>query len=63
MNADGIGMCHNCFSSNVQVRNYDGDVLCGNCYGKKFPKKNFINIPEPTIENLKRKFEREWHEN
>ena len=54
-------MCHQCFTSNIQVRNYNDDILCARCFGKKFPKKSFLNIPEPTIENLKRKFEREWH--
>ena len=60
MNKEGIGMCHQCFTSNIKVENYDGDVLCGSCIAKKFPKKTHLDIPEPTIENLKRKFEREW---
>jgi len=53
-------MCHNCFSSNVVVRNYNGDVLCESCFGKKFPSKSFLNLPDPTIDDLKRKFEKEW---
>lgn len=64
MDRNGIGLCHNCFNSNVKVRNYDGDVLCDSCFSKKFPKKTFINPPEihePTMTDLKRKFQKDWN--
>ena len=59
MNADSIGMCHQCYTSNIKVKNYDGNVLCQSCFGKQFPRTSFLNIPEPTIHDLKKKFERE----
>ncbi len=60
MNADSIGMCHNCFTSNIKVVNYEGNVLCQSCFGNKFPNRSFLNLPEPTFDDLKRKFQKDW---
>lgn len=56
-----MNLCHDCIEERA-VAVDKGTPVCQKCYGRRYSKKNKINALEkqPTIYDLKRKWERKW---
>ena len=51
------GLCHECFTPNVEIVIEKGQILCQNCFGKRYSKKSPEN-EESSIEKLKERWKR-----
>lgn len=51
------GICHYCFTTDVELVIDRGQILCQDCFGKRHPKKSAEN-EEISFDKLKEKLER-----
>lgn len=52
------GLCHNCLASDVELVQERGQILCLNCFGKLHEGKSEENKEPPTVNDLKKKWEK-----
>jgi len=52
-----IGLCHKCLNPNVEINE---EHICNQCCNRKYKNNTELNQPEPTIHDLKKKFERNY---
>lgn len=51
------GICHSCFTTDVQLVIERGQILCQECFGRRYTKKSAEN-QEVSLSKLKEKLER-----